>query len=148
MAESVEAALNKYVPMRRGTAAQRAGTTSVYWQQWIDTDGDQKLWVGDRSGGWRQMTGVKHIPAGPWSTNLPDQLLAGRTVAFNIGSQIEPGEDLMISALAVGTGFGFVSLVGVGNFPGSATVTIRHMQIGAVTENGIAVAWQIIRSNS
>lgn len=134
--------------MRRGTAAERAETESEYWDFWSDTDAGERLYVGDKSGGWRRFSGVGTEPAGAWSTTVVvsgSNVFAGRTVAATLPTVVLDNETVVVTTIGAGSGFGSAALATLTRNPGSTAVTIRHMQLAAVTQNALSYSWMIAR---
>lgn len=125
----------------RGTAAQRAATTSKYWQFWLDTDGSQKLYVGNKSGGWRQYCGETTVPAGGWSSTSSG-LIAARTPNVTVPTVLLTTETLLASATSVGTGFGAISLTALTRNASNTTASFRQMQfLNTTATNAFTFAW-------
>ena len=128
-----------------GTAAQRAATPSRYWQFWQDTDGDQLLWVGDKSGGWRRYSGFYSWTAAAWDTTQVSgsMSLAGRTIGATIPTVIEDNERLVCQLIAGGSGFTFVGGSSFVRNANDTTLNFRYMQIGSTVTQAGTIAWWI-----
>lgn len=128
-----------------GTAAQRAATPSRYWQFWQDTDGDQLLWVGDKSGGWRRYSGFYSWTAAAWDTRQVSgsMSLAGRTIGATIPTVIEDNERLVCQLIAGGSGFTFVGGSSFVRNANDTTLNFRYMQIGSTVTQAGTIAWWI-----
>lgn len=134
--------------IQRGTALDRAATTSTYWDMWQDTDGAQLLYVGNKSGGWRQFSGNVISPTAAWATTqgtAPAAIIAGRTDTLTLDTVLEPNENLIVTATSVGSGFGTVSLNGVVKNPTNTQITVRLMQLGSTTTQQFSMAWHIVQ---
>lgn len=133
---------------RRGTAAQRAATTSLYFQLWQDTDGAQHQWIGNRSGGWRRYSGNATAAATEWTTlgSVTGALMAARTVTFTVPTVLESDEWLSVASVAVGTGFAFIGGVAVTRGATTTDVTVRFMQLLSHVTQPLTVAWAVHRA--
>ena len=155
LATSVQTALSKKIdraatpPMTlRGTMAQRAATTALYWQMWVDTNGSQTVWVGDRSGKWRQYCGTRAFAAGPWGFTNLTALIAARNITFQIPGYLESDETLLISATNTGSGFGLVTLQSTARSTGNIETMVRQVQLGSLAQNPCSIAWQIVKKTA
>lgn len=137
-AASIAASTN----LLRGTAAQRAATTSKYWQFWLDTDGSQKLYVGNKTGGWRQYSGKATVAAGGWTSTNSN--MAGRAVNFTLPTVILPTEEIQISAVDVGNGFGLATLVTTTRNTGNTVISVRQMQLLSYATNPLTITWNVV----
>ncbi|QHB37029.1 hypothetical protein QDA00_gp74 [Microbacterium phage Matzah] len=130
-----------------GTAAQRAATPSQYWEFWQDTDGDQGLYVGNKTGGWRRFSGVDGAAAGAWAMNSTSGAVTtvGRTVTFTIPTVLETTETLLVADTNTGTGYGISAVTAVVRNPTNTALTMRHMQLGSTVQQSLSIAWQIVQ---
>lgn len=133
--------------MLTGTTAQRAARTSKHMQLWQDTNGDQYLWVGNRSGGWRRYSGRGGVASAAWDYNQSSGSVTtvARSISLTIPTVLDTDEDLLITPIHTGTGFGFISVAGLVKNPSNTVATIRFMQIGAATQQALTVAWQLVK---
>lgn len=126
----------------KGTASQRGNCAMPYWTFWQDTDGSQRMYVADKSGGWRQHAGLTTVAAAAWDTTQTN--LAGRTVNLTLPTVLEASESLVVTAAGVGSGFGFVSLSSMTRNPTNTTVAVRLMQIMSLVTQSFTLAWHIL----
>lgn len=134
-------------PMLAGTAAQRAATTSRYWQFWRDTDGTELLYVGNRSGGWRQFCGTHSWPAAAWATtqSVTGLSLAGRTINATLPTVLEPDERIFAQLIAGGSGFTFIGPNSITPNANDTTFNFRYMQIMSTDTQAGSIYWQIAK---
>lgn len=134
-------------PMLAGTAAQRAATTSRYWQFWRDTDGTELIYVGDRSGGWRQFCGTHTWPAAAWATTqaVTGLSLAGRTINATLPTVLEPDERIFAQLIAGGSGFTFIGPNSVTPNENNTAFNFRYMQIMSTDTQAGSIYWQIAK---
>ena len=126
-----------------GTAAMRAATTPRYWDFWQDTDGTQALYVGNKSGGWRQFSGVYAAPTKAWDSSGGS--IWARSDSYNVPTVLETNEYLQITPIALGTGYAALGVVNTIRNPTNTTVTVRLMQFLAGTTQNYTFAWQIMQ---
>jgi hypothetical protein len=131
--------------VRSGPTALRTEITPKYWDFWLDTD-DGHMYVGSKSGTWRQYSGSTAAAAAAWDTinGTGTAALAGRTVNITIPTVLETTETLLFQAGSVGSGFGFLSGVSVTRNPTNTTLTVRFMQIMSTATQSFSVNWEII----
>lgn len=124
----------------RGTTAERNLVIPGYLDEWYD-ETDQKVYLGSKSGTWRQKEGTITAPSRAWDTT--DSSLAGRTDSLTLPTIIEPNEDILIWARSVGSGFGIVSQSAVTRNPNNTIVSVRLMQIMSLTTQPFSLGWRI-----
>jgi hypothetical protein len=132
----------------RGPGFIRVATPSAYWEQWQDTDGTQKLYVGDKSGGWRQFSGYGSQPDRAWDTTqgtTGNALVAGRTDELTIPTVLLPNEDINVWLTYGGSGFTSGSVNLITRNPTNTVVRFRFMQIGSFLTQSYAYSWQIVQ---
>jgi hypothetical protein len=134
----------------RGTAALRGQVTPHYWDFWQDTDGTQHLYVGNKTGGWRKFSGRAGGADAAWQTTQTSGAvtIVGRTASVTIDTVLESSEDVIIGSVSVGSGFGILTLNGITRNPTNTVLTIRFMQLAALTTQAFAFDWQIIQANT
>ncbi|QDH93279.1 hypothetical protein QC999_gp71 [Microbacterium phage Cressida] len=128
-----------------GTAAQRAATPSQYWEFWQDTDGDQGLYVGNKSGGWRRFSGYQAYSARAWDASGTGGTASiyGRSDTVSLPTTLETNEYLQITPIGVGTGYATMSSVAQVRNPTNVAVTTRLVQFLNATTQAYSYAWQI-----
>lgn len=131
--------------VRRGTGAQRASTTSQYWDFWLDTDGTQKLYVGDKAGGWRQYSGSGSVAAGAWDAQGSGSGMAigVRNTTATLPTSLATNETLMLSSTTVGGIYATISLTATTASGSNTIATIRHMAFQNLTQTAFSFVWQI-----
>lgn len=140
-------ALESNVRTFTGTAAERAATTSRYWDKWIDTDGTQHTYVGDRAGGWRQYSGDGAVSAGTWANTSTTGIQSGaRTVTEIIPTTLLAGESMLITFKGTGSGYGFITPNIIPTPTVNALVSFRQWQAFSTATNGFNFNWQIVRT--
>lgn len=130
----------------RGTAAERAVTVPRYWDFWQDTDGSQVMYVGGKSGAWRQYAGSVVAPSRAWDTvqgAAGAALLAGRTDSLTLPTVIEANEDILIWLRTTGSGFGVMGQSAVTRNPTNTIVAVRLMQLMSHSTQAYSLGWQI-----
>lgn len=131
----------------QGTAAQRATFPAQYWEFWQDTDGSQKLYVGNKSGGWRLFSGNTSWSAAAWTdsaSGTPSPLImAGRTINLTIPTVLETTEHLMFQLATGGTGYTFIGGSAITRGASDTTLTFRYMQLMSLNTQGGSINWQV-----
>lgn len=132
--------------IRRGTGARRLATTPRYWDFWQDTDGSQLLYVGSKSGTWRQFSGNATSPAAAWSTSqgtAPAAVVVGRSDTLTIDTVLEANETLRLVPTSIGNGFGNAATASVTKNLTNTSVVVRMTQIGSATTQQFTFSWEI-----
>lgn len=144
----VKVALKEDLALLRGTAAQRAATTSAYWQFWQDTDGAAGLYVGNKTGGWRKYSGQESFGSAAWATirTSGEVILSGRTISATLDTILESNEVIMMAATGVGTGYGLVTPNTLSRNATNTVVSFRFMQLMSTTTQGVSVAWNVLQT--
>jgi hypothetical protein len=132
-----------------GTEAQRALSTSQYWQFWQATDGAQDLYVGNRSGGWRKFSGQVSNAVTAWdntiTTGSPSWTAGARTATLTIPTVLETNEVIILTQYTVGSGYGFVGLNGITRNVSNTSAVVRFFQAFSTTTQSFSVNWQIMQ---
>jgi len=127
-----------------GTAAERAATTSTYWQFWQDTDNGGHLYIGDKAGGWRLYSGQETVAAGSWQT--ASSPFWGRTVSITLDTVLEDNEVIMMTTTSVSSGFGSISPTTLTRNLTETVVSVRHTQMASGTTNPFTAVWHIVQT--
>jgi hypothetical protein len=138
-----DAKVNAATNLIRGTAAQRATTASKYWQLWLDTDGSQKLYVGNKTGGWRQYSGEATAAAGAWDNSSAPAVYA-RTVSVTLPTVVLSTESIQISSTNTGSGFGAYAMNNITRNPTNTVISIRHYQFLSNAANLLGFTWNVV----
>lgn len=129
-----------------GTAALRAATISDYWDFWQDTDGSAALYVGNKTGGWRRFSGQATSGTTAWDATVAGPpATAGRTIVFTLPTVLETNETVLVTANAIGSGYGFIAMNTVTRNASDTTINVRFMQIMSVTTQAVTINWQIVQ---
>lgn len=135
-----------------GPAADRAATISNYWQEWQDTDSSARLYLGNKSGGWRQKNGIATAATAAWDNTSSGagtpvaSAIGARTISFVLPTILETNEYIGFQAVTVGTGFGFVGGSGLTRGGSNTTLSVRFMQVLSTTTQALTIAWWIVQS--
>lgn len=132
-----------------GTAAERAAMTPGYWDFWQDTDGTERLYVGSKTGTWRQFSGSVVSPAAAWTTlqgTAPAAIVAGRSDTIVLDTVLETTENLRVVPTAIGTGYGGLALSSITRNLTNTTAVVRMTQLGSATIQQFTFTWEIIQS--
>lgn len=125
----------------RGTALERSGITPAYWDFWQDTDGTEKLYVGSKTGTWRQFCGEATVGVKAWDTSSAPFYL--RTDVVSIATKLETSETLALSPTSGGSGYSAFMMVGLVRNPTTVDVTTRLSQFVSSTTQAYTFAWSI-----
>ncbi|QGZ16727.1 hypothetical protein PBI_DEWDROP_80 [Microbacterium phage Dewdrop] len=128
---------------QRGTSTERAATRSSYWDMWQDTDGSQLLYVGNKSGGWRQYQGTAAVPDKAWDATAAPAY--GRSDTLTIPTVLEPNEYLAITPISLGTGYATLGAAALVRNPTNTTLVTRLMQFMNSATQSYTFAWQIVQ---
>lgn len=136
--------LNAASPMRRGTTTQMNAATSQYWDFWYNTT-DDKVYVGNKSGGWRRYSGTVLSAETGWATTS-GSTLAGRTAVFTLPTVLESNETILVQIdPSVSTsGYNFLGATGLIRDPTNTKINVRFMQIMSLKTQPMPVLWQIV----
>lgn len=126
----------------RGTATERGNITPAYWDMWQDTDSTQKLYVGSKTGTWRQFCG--EVAYGTKTWDVSSAPIYGRTdVATLAAVVLEANETLAIALTNDGGAYGALTMFGLTKNPTNTQFTTRFTAFLNATTRAYSFAWSI-----
>lgn len=123
-----------------GTTTRRNATVPAYLDQWFDTT-DGKVYLGSKTGTWRQMEGTISAPLRAWDSVTGGN--AGRTDSLTLPTVLEANEDVLMWLRTGGSGFTFMSQSTVTRNPTDTGVSVRLMQLMSSTTQAFTIGWRI-----
>lgn len=123
-----------------GSSELRTLTTSRYWDFWFDTT-DQRMYVGNKTGGWRLFEGAQVVPTKAWDASSGG--VWARSDTSDIPTVLEVNEYLKITSIAIGTGYATMGVSSIVRNPTNTSVGTRLTQFMVSTTQSYTYHWQI-----